>query len=337
MLKNRYEIMALVEAVNCNPNGDPDMDNRPRVDLETGRGIITDVSFKARIRRVVEELKGEKEGYCILFKDGANLNREIFDAALKANGKTEITAEERKKGNKKVKETTKAIVEKYWDARTFGAVLSTGINGGQVRGPVQVAMSTSVDPIDIEDITITRNSYTADDKGCTKLEDYDKIDESMPDDKKRTMGNKKYIPYGLYVFKATVSANLANKVDFSEEDLEVLIEAITQMYANDVSASKMGMAVLSPVIIFKHVGTQNENNSENNAKEALLGCAPAYKLFDLLEIKKKDEVDVARSYKDYEAVFHISKMPSGVQVGFKNGPFQEISWDKYDDEWLKMD
>lgn len=335
MLKNRYEIMALVQAENCNPNGDPDMDNRPRIDLETGYGIMTDVCFKARIRRAVEELKGEEERYKILFKDGTSINREICEAALKANNTEKFTPEQIKKGNANVKGTTEAITEKYWDARTFGAVLSTGLNGGQVRGPVQVAMASSVDPINIEEITITRNSYTAGDK-LTSLEEYDKLDAETPDDKKRTMGNKKYIPYGLYVFKATVSANLANKCNFDEEDLKVLIEGITQMYANDISSSKMGMSVLTPIIIFKHVGTQDAANSDNNAKEALLGCAPAYKLFDLLELNKKENVENPRSYKDYEALLHVSRLPKGVKIGFKNGPFQDIQWDNIDDSWLKL-
>ena len=335
MLENRYEIIALVQAENCNPNGDPDMDNRPRIDLETGHGVMTDVSFKARIRRVIEELKGDSEHYQILFKDGASINREICAAALKANDVDKFTDEMVKKGNPKVKATTDVITEKYWDARTFGAVLSTGLNGGQVRGPVQISMATSLDPIDIQDITITRNSYT-DGNGLKSVEEFDELDKNTPDDKKRTMGNKKFIPYGLYVMKATVSANLANKCGFDKEDFELLLEGITQMYSNDISASKMGMSVLSPVIVFKHIGTQSESNPEANAKEALLGCAPAYKLFELLKVIKKDSVETPRNYMDYEATLDVSKLPKGIKVGFKQGPFQEIKWDFIEDDWLNI-
>ncbi len=336
MIENRYEIMAIVQAENCNPNGDPDMDNRPRSDLETGLGVISDVSFKARIRRVVEQIKGDDPNYQILFKDGASINREICRAALEANGVKEFTKEQISKGNPKVPETTAKLNEKYWDVRTFGAVLTTGLNGGQVRGPVQVAMSTSINPINIEEITITRNSYTDGDK-LKSVEEYDKIDKEKPADKKRTMGNKKYIPYGMYIFKATVSANLANISGFDEEDLRLLIEGVTQMYQNDISSSKMGMSVLSPVIIFKHVGTQDENNSENNKREAMLGCASSLTLFELLEINKKENVDYPRSRRDYDAKFHISKLPKGVEVGFKTGPFQEIQWGTLDNDWLVLD
>lgn len=320
--------MALVQAVECNPNGDPDMDNRPRIDLETGYGIMTDVSFKSRIRRAIEMIDPSQE---MLFRDGNSINRAIADAALKANGTDKLA----KKSNTKVNETTKIITEKYFDARTFGAVLSTGLNAGQVRGPVQVAMATSVDPIDIQDITITRNSYTGGE--FETIAEYDREDQNLTSDKKRTMGNKKFIPYGLYTFKATVSANLANKTGFDEEDLKLLIEGITQMYSNDISSSKMGMSVLSPVIIFKHVGTQSANNQENNEREAMLGCAPAYKLFELLELKKKSEVEFPRDYKDYNAVFHMSKLPNGIKVGFKPGPFQETIWENFNDEWLQID
>lgn len=332
MLKNRYEIMALVQAVMCNPNGDPDMDNRPRMDLETGYGVITDVCFKSRIRRAVEMLDPSQE---MLFRDGNSLNRDIAKAAFEANGVDSFKGEEFRDKNPRVAETAALIAQRFYDARTFGAVLSSGLNGGQLRGPVQVAMANSIDPINVEDITITRNSYT--DGQYKTLKEYDDADANRPDEKKRTMGDKKYIPYGLYTLKATVSANLAQKTGFDENDLKLLIEGIMQMYSNDISASKMGMSVLSPVIIFKHVGTQDENNAEDNEREAMLGCAPAYKLFELLDVKKKDDVEYPRSYKDYDAAFHLSKLPKGVNVGFKTGPFQNIQWGSLQDEWLKMD
>lgn len=323
MINNRYEIMALISATNCNPNGDPDMDNRPRVDMETGKGLITDVAFKARIRRAVENIMGDDPHFQMLFHDSRSINLEIARAALKANG-----VEQLKSQNNKVAETARLMEETFWDVRTFGGVLSTGMNAGQIRGPVQIAMASSVDPVDVQTATITRNSYTEGD--FKTLQEYIDADAKKPVDKKRTIGNKKYIPYGLYVMKASVSANLSRSTGFSEEDLKVLLEGIAAMYQDDISASKMGMSLSGPIIVFKHVGTQADKNSEQNKREARLGCARADKLFGLLKIQKKDGVLYPRGIDDYDVRFDAGKIPEGVICGFKNEIFDDVDWSMKD-------
>ena len=328
-MNNRYEFMFFVEAKNCNPNGDPDMGNTPRIDPETMNGIITDVAIKRRIRNYIEDAFQHKYGLDIIKRESSNMNKAIAEVVLEANNGTID-----KKGNKKVNESMKLACERYFDVRTFGDVLTTGLNAGQIRGPVQIAMATSLDPILPLDMTITRMCYT--EGKYTTLEEYDKLDNEMNDDSKRTMGRKQSIPYGLYVVKGSVSANLAEKTGFNENDLNVLFEAIMNMYNNDISASKTGMSVIQPLIIFKHIGT-NPNNVEQNIRETKLGCAPAYKLYELVEIKKKDGIEYPRDYKDYDVKINKNNLPNGVQIGFKYGPFDEIIWDNIleKDTWLK--
>lgn len=324
VLQNRYEVMALVEARMCNPNGDPDMNNLPRMDFATNQGVITDVAFKARMREYVKEAYGEEDGLDILMVPCADLNKAIASASIQANG--DVIAK-----GKNVENAAKLMCERYWDVRTFGGVLSTGLNAGQVRGAVQVGMALSVDSIEPQTSTITRRCYVSDvdaEKCKTKDEAMMKFEENaqkLADDKKRTMGTKTYIPYGLYVLKLTVSANLAEKVGFTEDDFKILLESVMQMYEIGFSSSKMGMAVLSPIVVFKHVGT-NPSNPQSLAREAKLGCAPAYKLFDLLTIQRKKDVDVARSYQDYDIVFHLDELPAGVECGLKKVPYADIEW-----------
>lgn len=316
-LKNRYEILALIQAKMCNPNGDPDMGNRPRIDLETNHGVITDVAVKSRIRAYVEDAYADVPGCKILIINGANINKAIAGAVLDVNNVTEL-----KETNTKVNEAAAIMCKKYWDVRTFGGVLSTGLNAGQVRGAVQVGMATSVDPIEVEEISITRKAFT-DNKSFTNIADYEKAETKMSEASKRTIGNKQYTPYGLYIMKMTVSANLAQKVGFTEEDLQMLLESIVQMYDNDISSSKMGMNVLTPVIVFKHVGTHRAGDPLNE-KESLLGCVSSYKLFDLLDIHKKDNVEFARDYKDYNIQLRLSELPNGVECYVKDGAFSSL-------------
>lgn len=320
VLKNRYEVVALVEAKMCNPNGSPDMANMPRTDFQTNLGIITDVAYKSRIRRYVSETHHES-GCAILMSDGTSINKAIAEAVLDVNGE-----EKMKKGeNTKISESAKFMCDKYWDVRAFGAVLSTGLNAGQVRGAVQVGMSLSVDPVEVTTTSITRCCYTAGDFGT--LEEYDDADAKLDPSKKRTMGSKSYIPYGLYVMKMTVSANLAEKVGFTEGDLKLLLEAVVQMYNNDVSSSKMGMSVLTPVVVFKHVGTNDpETNAEELARERKLGCVPSYKLFDMIEIRRKNMGEVARDHRDYEIKLHMENLPAGVMCGLKKAPYSDVEW-----------
>lgn len=317
-IKNRYEITALIEAKMCNPNGDPDLDNLPRNDMETGYGFITDVAIKSRIRAYVMDAYAEKEGLEILIKDGNSINRSIAESVLKVNSANKIA-----KHNKE-NEAAQHMCERYWDVRTFGGVLSTGLKAGQVRGPVQISMPLSVDPIDIEEIAITRKAYT--EGKFSTLEEYDAADDKKELSSKRTMGKKSYIPYGLYVLKITVSANVAAKVNFTEDDLNILLEGIAQMYNCDASSSKMGMSVVSPIVIFKHIGTQSDKDSEQNIKEAMFGCTHSYKLFDLLKIEKKEDVIIPRNYSDYNVTLKLEDLPAGVICGLKDNPYGGIVW-----------
>lgn len=328
-MNNRYDFMFFIEAKNCNPNGDPDMGNAPRIDDETLHGIITDVAIKRRIRNYIEDAFEHKYGMDIIKREASNMNKAIAEVVLEANnGKID------KKGNKKIEESSKLACERYFDVRTFGDVLSTGLNAGQIRGPVQFAMASSLDPIRPIDMTITRMCYT--EGKSENLDDYDIIDEEMPNDKKRTMGKKETIPYGLYVVKGSISANLAEKTGFSEDDLKVLLESIVQMYNNDLSCTKMGMSVIQPIILFKHIGT-NQNNPEQNVRETKLGCSPSYKLYELVSISKKDGIEYPRDYTDYDITIDFDNIPNGVQIGFKYGPFDEVIWDKLsdNDKWIK--
>ena len=226
-MNNRYEFMFFLEAKNCNPNGDPDMGNTPRIDPETMQGLITDVVIKRRIRNYIEVAFNHKDGMDIIKREASNMNKSIAEVVLEVNdGKID-----KKKGNKKVEESSKLACKKYFDVRTFGDVLTTGLNAGQIRGPVQIEMSSSLDPILPMDISITRMCYT--EGKSDNIDDYDKIDMDLADDKKRTMGRKQYIPYGLYVVRGSVSANLAEKTGFSEDDLKILFESIMNMYEND--------------------------------------------------------------------------------------------------------
>lgn len=323
-LKNRYEFMLLVEAENCNPNGDPDMGNLPRQDPDTGYGYITDAALKRRIRNYVMDAYGKKPGMDIFAKNGTSINKEILDVCIRSD-------EEKKKGQ--IISPAEIFCQKYWDGRTFGGVLSTGKNAGQIRGTVQIAFAKSVDPIDPQSITVTRMYYT--EGNFDTLEEFDDADAKMDPDKKRTMGTKQFIPYGLYLVKGTVSANLAQKNGFSEDDLNVLFEALLQMYNNDVSSSKTGMSVVSPLVIFKHIGIADTNNDPvQKEKEAMLGCCGAHKLFKLLHVSKNDGIDTPRSYSDYNVTLDISDIPSGIEIGIKDNPFDNITWGS--DEIRKM-
>lgn len=327
-MRNKYDFTFLIQAINCNPNGDPDMGNLPRIDEETMHGFMTDVCIKRNIRNYIENAFSGVEGMDIIIREATNVNESIAEAALKVNeGKID-----KKKGNVKVKETTKELCEKYFDVRTFGAVLSTGLNGGQILGPVQLEFAHSVDPVFVKDITITRNCYT--EGKFTSLEEYQKLDESMKEESKRTMGRKQFIPYGLYVVHGYVSALEAQKTGFTEEDLRCLFEAIMNMYNSTSSATKAGMSVLSPMIIFKHVGTYNGDESRQE-REAMLGCAPAYKLHELIKVAKKEDVEYPRTYTDYDICIDVSNIPKGVEIGFKYGPFEEIVWGQPSDNWVK--
>lgn len=328
VIKNRHEIVFFIQAKNCNPNGDPDYDNLPRLDYDTEKAMITDVAIKRKIRDYIETRCDNVDGYDIFVKESTNLNRAIAECNMKANGGTI-------KKNGKSEDAANVAKQKFFDVRTFGGVLSTGVNAGQIRGCVQVEMANSFDKVNQESTTITRVAYA--DGEYKSLSEYDKDWEDKEDSKKRTMGKKTYIPYGLFECHMYISANVAQQNNFTEDDLNLLLEAIMNMYEYQSSASKAGMGVVGPVVIFKHIGTQHENNEKQNENESLLGCVAAHKLFKLIDVHKKDDVKFPRDFTDYEATISISKLHKGVQVGFKYNPFDDIVWNHLseDDEWFK--
>ena len=240
-IKNRYEFVILFDVENGNPNGDPDAGNMPRVDPETGLGLVTDVCLKRKIRNYVETVKGDADGYRIYIKDGVPLNRSDAEA-YETLGVTDKTVKEKKKADPDLDEKVRDwMCAQFYDIRTFGAVMTTfvkaALNCGQVRGPVQLGFARSVEPVMPQEVTITRVAITT---------------EADAEKKGTEMGRKYIIPYGLYRCEGYVSANLARKTTgFSEEDLELLWQAILNMFEHDRSAARGKMAVRE-LIIFKH-------------------------------------------------------------------------------------
>lgn len=316
-IKNRYEFMYYVSCVNANPNGDPDMDNTPRMDPETMKGYISDVATKRRIRNYVDLAYRDKDGMNIIIQQSTNINRHI------ARAKREAGFEDCAKEKEAVYAGRRKACELFYDVRTFGAVMSTGPNAGQVRGPVQITFATSLDRILPLDMSITRMAVTEKIKEGT-MEQYLEMEQKKSEDELRTMGRKQMIPFGLYEVRGFISANLAGETGFDDNDLKILFESILNMYEHDHSASKGQMAVVSPLIIFKHVGT--DSDEEQRVRQAKLGCAPAHKLFELVQVSKKADVEYPRSYHDYEACVDIKNLPKGVEVGFQSDPYGEITW-----------
>lgn len=322
---NRYEFMYYVSFTDCNPNGDPDMGNTPRIDPQTMQGYITDGSSKRRIRNYIDLAYNGKPGMNIIVQQSSNINRRIAEAKIAAG------VEDNAKTKDAVYKGRQMACQLYYDVRTFGAVMSTGPNAGQVRGPVQLSFGKSLDPILPLDISITRMAIA---KGDT-LDEAIQVEKESSEDALRTMGRKQFIPFGLYEVRGFVSANLAAETGFDDADLKVLFEAILNMYEHDHSSSKGQVSVVSPLIIFKHIGT--DSDPEQRARQAKLGCAPAHKLFDLVRVSKKESVAYPRSYRDYDAAVKLDRVPAGVQIGFQSDPFGEIVWDKLPEteEWFQ--
>lgn len=280
-IKNRYEFTVIFDVENGNPNGDPDAGNMPRIDPETSAGLVTDVCLKRKIRNFVEIFKEDEPYYNILVKPDKALNTkftEAYEAICEKTG-------QKGKNPEAVRAARDYICQNYFDVRTFGAVMSTGNDPcGIVRGPVQISFAKSVDPIFTQDITITRQARTTEDKRDTG---------------ETEMGRKSIVPYGLYRADGYVSAMLAQKLTkFSEEDLELLWNAIINMFEHDRSAARGKMCVRK-LYVFKH--------------DSLLGNAPANVLFDKIVIGKKDGVEVPRSFNDYEITVD-KNMPEGVEL-----------------------
>lgn len=296
VIKNRYEFVVLFDVENGNPNGDPDAGNMPRIDPESGLGLVTDVCLKRKVRNYIETLKEEEDGYKIYIKADVPLNRSDREAC-KSLGIQETDDKKVTESLKKLKKSDADadvkirdyMCRNFYDIRAFGAVMTTfvkaALNCGQVRGPVQIGFARSVDPIVSQEVTITRVAITT---------------EKDAESKSTEMGRKSIVPYGLYRAEGYVSANLARKVTgFSEEDLDLLWEAIINMFEHDHSAARGNMAVRE-LIVFKH------------GKE--LGDCPAYKLFDSVEVRRKDDVEYPRSYQDYIVEVHEENIPDSVEM-----------------------
>lgn len=318
-ITNRYEFFFLFDCENGNPNGDPDGGNAPRIDPQDVRGLVTDVAQKRRVRNYVQAAKENKSPFAIFVEHATNLNRPIALAHEKTGG---IPSKEASKD--KVKAAREWMCANFYDVRTFGAVMSTGANAGQVRGPVQFSFARSIDRVLPLDIGITRVATTNDKLPVgSKVADYEKWEAEQPEDKLRTMGRKNLIPYGLYVSKGFISAHLAHGTGFSEDDLELLWEALCNMYDHDRSSSK-GMMACRKLFVFKHVGT--DSDSEQRKRQAVLGCAPAHKLLDytktngeekhpgtaIIEITKLAETP--RRFSDYSITLHRDRVPAGVEL-----------------------
>lgn len=279
-IENRYDFVMIFDVENGNPNGDPDAGNSPRVDAETGYGYVTDVCLKRKIRNYVELLKEGEPGYNILIKPDRPLNSKFTEAYV-AEG-----LETGKKGDKKddVIKARDYMCKNYFDVRTFGAVMSTGDDPcGIVRGPVQLTFARSVSPVFVEDIAITRQARTTEDRQETG---------------ETEIGRKSFIPYGLYRAEGYISAALAQKVtQLSEEDVELLWNAIINMFEIDHSAAR-GKMCMRKLYIFKH--------------DCVLGNAPSHLLFDKISVKQKNE-GPARSFNDYDIIVD-EDMPNGVEL-----------------------
>lgn len=287
-IENRYDFVILYDVENGNPNGDPDAGNMPRIDPETGYGIVSDVCLKRKIRNYVQAVNDGKEGYQIYIQDSVPLNTSDLEA-YNYLGVNKDNIKEKKKENPNIDAQIRDFMCKnFYDIRTFGAVMTTfvkaSLNCGQVRGPVQLGFSRSIDPVMQQEVTITRIAITT-------AEDAER--------KGTEMGRKFIVPYALYRAEGFVSANLAQKTTgFSESDLELLWSAIINMFEDDHSAARGKMAVRE-LIVFKH--------------DSVFGNAPSYKLFETVDVEAVDPSKPARKYGDYRVTVNTDAVPSGVE------------------------
>lgn len=317
-IQNRYEFLYLFDCENGNPNGDPDAGNSPRIDPEDMHGLVSDVAIKRRVRNYIQAAFGNEAPNAIFIEHSTNLNKQIT-AAHEATGGAPAGG-----GNRaQVGNARNWMCQQFFDVRTFGAVMSTGPNAGQVRGPVQVAFSRSIDPILPIDASITRMAVAEKVAGAKTKADYEEWEGKQEEDKLRTMGRKSLIPYGLYVAKGFVSANLAQGTGFSDDDLTYLWDALKGMWDHDRSASK-GVMSCRGLYVFKHVGT--DSDATQRVRQAKLGCAPAHRLLDfstdgreiqnaIVEIHKRPELTGSpRSFADYSVTVHKDRLPKGVEL-----------------------
>lgn len=293
-LNHRYDFVLLFDVKDGNPNGDPDAGNLPRMDAETGDGLVTDVSLKRKVRNYVGMSRGEQPPYEIYVKEKAVLNKQ-HERAYEGIGKAELLKgdDKKRKGGDAVDEARQWMCKNFFDVRTFGAVMSTGINCGQVRGPVQLTFARSVSPVVALEHSITRMAV------ATEAEA-----EKQGGDN-RTMGRKFTVPYGLYRAHGFVSAYLAKQTGFGEDDLKLLWEALVNMFDHDRSAARGEMSTRG-LYVFKHEGE--------------LGDAPAHSLFDLVQVKQNNLDTPARGFAD----FSVTVPSAGPLDGFPRVKLERI-------------
>ncbi|MCW8125116.1 type I-C CRISPR-associated protein Cas7/Csd2 [Microbulbifer halophilus] len=282
-IANRYEFVYLFDVTNGNPNGDPDAGNLPRLDPETNQGLVTDVCLKRKIRNYVDLEKDGDAGYGIYMQEKSVLNNQHKKAYEALD--IEPVSKKLPKEEAKARELTGWMCKNFFDVRSFGAVMTTEVNAGQVRGPIQMAFATSVDPVLPMEVSITRMAVT----------------NERDLEKERTMGRKHIVPYGLYRAHGYISAKLAERTGFSEEDLALLWRSLTNMFEHDRSAARGEMAARK-LIVFKH--------------EHPMGNAPAHKLFDAVRVERVDGSDEApaRGFQDYRVTVDAESLPQGVSV-----------------------
>jgi len=308
-IQNRYEFVLLFDVKNGNPNGDPDAGNLPRLDDETNIGLVSDVCLKRKIRNYVDLAKGKEQGFHIYVEDGSILNEKHREAyAAKRPGDTSVSSAKKlnPKDGKEAEDLRQWMCDNFYDIRTFGAVMSTGINCGQVKGAAQLAFARSVEPITQSEITITRMAATNESE---KKKQEEGSDDARTDN--RTMGRKYIVPYGLYRAHGFISAKVAENTGFSDEDLKLFWEALQNMFEHDRSAARGEMASRK-LIVFKH--------------ESALGNAPAHALFDRVKIgrnidgrftpigRNDDNLPPARDFSDYLVEINREGLQEGVEI-----------------------
>jgi CRISPR-associated protein Csd2 len=305
-ITNRHDILIFFDVTNGNPNGDPDAGNLPRTEPNSGKGLVSDVCLKRKVRNFVAQLPSpvaqNGHDFGIIVQQGTVINPLLREAEEKHSGELKKLPKDAKPAQKKAAEDKAAqdavawLCRKFYDIRTFGMVLGTGakedlLTGssyGQVRGPVQFTFGMSLDPIPTQEITITRCAVTKEEEAA----------------KERTMGNKHIVPYGLYAAKAFVSPIFAARTGFDEADLALFFDALKHLFSNDQSAARAEMNVRA-IYDFEHIGTQGDNNLENNRREAMLGCAPAHKLFEKVTFQRKTNGNgrtFPESFGDYKLI-----------------------------------
>ena len=310
ILSKRHDFVLIFDVTNGNPNGDPDSGNMPRMDPETGHGLVSDVSLKRKIRNYVELARTGQDGHHIYVQEGSILNdkhRQAYRALRPGDAKVDKDPKLNPKDDAEAIKLRDFMCANFFDVRTFGAVMSTGVNCGQVKGPVQITFATSVEPIMPAEITITRMAAT------NEAEKKQKVEGDDSDDRKenRTMGRKHIVPYGLYVAYGFISAKFAERTGFSEADLSLLTEALVSMFEHDHSAAR-GQMSTRKLILFRH----------DNA----LGNAPAHQLFDIVKIGRAvdgefraidarlDNIGPARKFSDYAVNIDSAALPDGVEI-----------------------